>query len=85
MPGGKLIKMLEAYPRLYCDISAGSGWNALSRDPEFAREFLVEYQDRILYGRDYFDNIHQEFLNSLGLPAEVLEKIYYKNALKLVP
>ncbi|MGI6538518.1 MAG: amidohydrolase family protein [Caldicoprobacterales bacterium] len=85
VPGGKLIKMLEAYPRLYCDISAGSGWNALSRDPEFAREFLVEYQDRILYGRDYFDNIHQEFLNSLGLPAEVLEKIYYKNALKLVP
>lgn len=82
--GGKLIKMLKKYPNLYCDLSAGSGLNALRRDPEFAREFLLEFQDRLLYGRDYFDNAHQEFLNSLGLPAEVLEKVYSGNALKLV-
>ena len=68
MPGGKLIKMLEAYPRLYYDISAGSGWNALSRDPNLRENSL--WNTRIVfYGRDYFDNIHQEFLNSLGLPA----------------
>ncbi|NLZ69761.1 MAG: amidohydrolase family protein [Clostridiaceae bacterium] len=84
-PGGKLIAMLDKYPNLYCDISAGSGCNALRRDPEFARGFLIEYQDRICYGRDYFDNIHQEFLNSLDLPQEVLDKIYFRNALKLVP
>jgi predicted TIM-barrel fold metal-dependent hydrolase len=66
-------------------MSAGSGCNALSRDPEFAKKFLVEFQDRVLYARDYFDNRHQEFLNSLGLQNEVLEKIYSKNALKLVP
>lgn len=86
-PGGKLIEMLRKYPNLYCDISAGSGCNALSRDPEFAIEFLTEFQDRILYGRDYFDNIHQEFLNSIAdkLPAGVLDKIYSGNALKLVP
>ncbi len=77
--------MLRKYPNLYCDISAGSGCNALSRDPEFAVEFLTEFQDRILYGRDYFDNIHQEFLNSISLPDGVLEKIYSGNALKLVP
>ncbi len=86
-PGGKLIEMLRKYPNLYCDISAGSGCNALSRDPEFAVEFLTEFQDRVLYGRDYFDNIHQDFLNSIAdkLPAGVLDKIYSGNALKLVP
>jgi len=75
--------MLDKYPNLYCDWSAGSGCNALKRDPEFAKKFLVTYQDRVLYARDYFDNEHQEFLNSLGLSQEILDKIYYKNALKL--
>lgn len=84
VPGGKLIAMLRQYPNLYCDISAGSGLNALSRDPEFTRDFLVEFQDRILYARDYFDNKHQEFLNILGLSPETLSKIYSGNALKLV-
>jgi predicted TIM-barrel fold metal-dependent hydrolase len=84
-PGGKLIDMLQMYTNLYCDMSAGSGRNALSRDPEFAKQFLIEFQDRILYGRDYFDNEHQEFLNNLGLPEKVLRKIYSENALKLVP
>lgn len=85
LPGGKLISMLHKYPNLYCDLSAGSGCNALKRDPEFAKTFLAEFQDRVLYGRDYFDNVHQEFLNGLGLPEEMLEKIYCGNALRLVP
>lgn len=85
LPGGKIVEMLRRYPNLYCDLSAGSGCNALKRDSEFAKEFLVEFQDRILYGRDYFDNVHQEFLNTLGLSEEVLGKIYSGNALKLVP
>ncbi len=82
---GKLVKMMRAYPNLYCDMSAGSGCNALSRDKEFTKAFLLEFQDRVLYARDYFDNIHQEMLNSLELPSEILAKIYYQNALKLVP
>ncbi len=84
-PGGKLIELLRECSNLYCDISAGSGCNALRRDPEFAKEFLIEFQDRVLYGRDYFDNAHQDFLNGLGLPTEVLRKIYSGNALNLVP
>ncbi len=82
-PGGKLIEMLEKYPNLYCDLSA-SGHTALDRDHEFARKFLIQWQDRMVYARDYFDNVHQELLNSLDLPREVLDKIYYKNALKLI-
>lgn len=84
-PGGQLIRLLRAYPNLYCDWSAGSGHNALSRDPEFARDFVLEFQDRILYARDYFGNMHQEFLNGLNLPPAVLAKLYSGNALKLVP
>ena len=84
-PEGKVAEMLRTYPNLYCDLSAGSGLNALNRDPEYARRFLLEFQDRVLYGRDYFDNRHQELLNRLGLPDDVLAKIYAGNALKLVP
>lgn len=83
-PGGKLLAALRACPNLYCDWSAGSGIRALSRDPEFAKGFLLEFQDRVLYGRDYFDNAHQEFLNGLGLEQDVLDKIYFRNALRLL-
>ncbi|MGC8834063.1 MAG: amidohydrolase family protein, partial [Armatimonadota bacterium] len=53
--GGKVVEMLERYPNLYCDLSGESGYNALNRDPEFAKTFLLEFQDRILFGRDFFD------------------------------
>lgn len=85
VPGGKLPQMFRQYPNLYADLSAGSGLNALTRDSPFAREFLLDFQDRLLYGRDCFDNRMQEFLNSLGLPQETLSKIYAGNALRLVP
>ena len=82
---GKAVEMLRRYPNLYADLSAGSGLNALQRDPAFAVDFLVEFQDRLLYARDNFDNRLQEFLSSLALPAEVLPKIHSDNALSLVP
>lgn len=84
-PGGKLIELLRQCPNLHCDISAGSGATALERDKAFTVDFLTEFQDRVLYGRDWFDNRHQELLDNLGLPTSVLDKIYYKNALRLVP
>jgi predicted TIM-barrel fold metal-dependent hydrolase len=80
-----VVAVLRECPNLWCDLSAGSGIGALKRDPGFAKEFLTEFQDRILYARDYFDNVHQEFLNSLDLPEDVLAKIYSGNALRLVP
>jgi predicted TIM-barrel fold metal-dependent hydrolase len=84
-PGGKLVAMMRQYPNLYCDISAGSGWNALNRDHAFTREFLDEFQDRVLYARDFFDTRHRELLDGLGLEAGILAKIYAGNALRLVP
>jgi len=85
VPGGKLVEMMRQYPNLYCDLSAGSGRRALERDRKFSVDFLCEFADRLLYARDQFDNGHQELLNSLDLPADVLEKIYSGNALRLVP
>ena len=82
--GGPIPTLLRKYPNLYCDISAGSGCMALRRDPEFAYSFIIEFQDRIVYARDYFDNIHQEFLATLNLPTDVQEKIFHLNAEKLI-
>jgi predicted TIM-barrel fold metal-dependent hydrolase len=85
LPKGKVPEMLRRYPNLYADLSAGSALNALSRDRAFARDFLIEFQDRMLFGRDYFDNRMQEHLASLDLPVEVQEKVYAGNALRLAP
>ncbi|MBV7332349.1 amidohydrolase [Chloroflexi bacterium TSY] len=84
LPGGKVPQMFRDYPNLYADLSAGSARRALERDPVHAKEFLIEFQDRLLYGRDYFDNLLQEFLNSLELSQTVLKKIYAENAIRLV-
>ena len=84
IPGGRVEALLEKYPNLYCDISAGSGFNALNRDHAFTVKFLETWQDRVLFGRDYFDNVHQTLLDNLPLPAPVLEKIYSGNALRIL-
>lgn len=83
LPGGRLPELLRRYSNLYCDISARSGYNALARDPGFAKEFLDEFQDRILYARDCFGNMHQQFLESLKLSEQIKTKIFAQNALKL--
>lgn len=85
VPGGKVEKLMRKYKNLYCDISGQSGCHALSRDHEYTMKFIDEFQDRIMYGRDVYDNRHQEFLYSLGLEKNVLEKILSGNALRLVP
>lgn len=84
LPGGRLPELLRKYPNLYCDWSAGSGCYALKRDPVFAKEFLDEFQDRFCYARDYFDTGHQDFLKTLNLSNDILEKIYHKNAERLL-
>ncbi len=84
-PGGRLVRYLDRYPNLYCDISAGSGFTALSRDPAFGREFLLKYQDRCLFGRDSYDGKNMEFVRKCRLPAEAERKILGGNAEKMVP
>ena len=76
---------LDTHPNLHCDLSAGSGFRAISRDPKVGRKFLMKYQDRCLFGRDYFDDRLMVFLKSCKLPAGAMNKILSGNARKLVP
>ena len=84
VPGGRIEKMLEKYPNLYCDISAGSGRMALSRDMEYTYRLMTRFPDRFVYARDHFDNGHQELIEQLGLPTDVKEMVYHENAERLV-
>jgi predicted TIM-barrel fold metal-dependent hydrolase len=101
----RLAAMMDKMPNLYGEV--GAVLYDLGRQPRFAHDFLVKYQDRVLFGKDsfqpdeypyywrtfetadeYFDyyrNYHAFWkLYGLNLPDEVLKKLYYKNALKLV-
>ena len=50
--GGLTDRLLSDYPNLFGDLSANSGNNALSRDPEFTAGFLVRHQDKLIFGSD---------------------------------
>ncbi|MEO5600767.1 MAG: amidohydrolase family protein [Cyclobacteriaceae bacterium] len=105
---GRVSKWLDKYPNLYVDIDARI--SELGRQPYTARKFMIQYQDRILFGTDtppdakayqvyyrfletadeYFDpspSHHQQgrwMIYGIYLPDEVLEKIYNKNAYKIL-
>lgn len=53
MPGGRAVELLRNYPNMYGDLSAGSGGNAIMRDPAFGYKFLEEFQDKLFFGVDY--------------------------------
>ena len=50
--GGRIPELMRRYPNIYGDLSAGSGHNAVSRDPAFGCAFLDEFQDRLCFGTD---------------------------------
>lgn len=49
---GVVPKLFRHCRNLYGDLSAGSGYNALARNPGYAVRFLNEFQDRLLFGTD---------------------------------
>ena len=93
-PGGALVRLFREYPNLYGDLSpaAGSGFNAIARDPEFGYAFLTEFQDRMLFGTDICDPRDEltlfDWLNeavaSGNISQEVYEKVCYRNAGKIL-
>jgi uncharacterized protein len=103
---GRLGKLMDELPNMYTEI--GAVLAELGRQPRFAREFFIKYQDRIMFGKDswnpeeyhtYFRVLEtaDEYFNyyrryhafwkmyGLDLPDDVLKKLYYKNALNVVP
>ena len=108
-----LAYMLTTYPNLHVDLAARfQQFHMMERDK--LREFVIRFQDRILFGTDishlmgspqemaaryhrcfllletdqmvagsFFDGDKQR--QGLALPREVLEKIYYRNAVRIYP
>ena len=97
---------LDRYPNVVTEI--GAVLAELGRQPRRARQFLIDYQDRVLFGKDaynvkeyytyfrvletedeYFDYYRKRHafwkMYGLGLPDNVLQKLYYKNALRILP
>ena len=51
-PGGLTDRFLSDFPNLFADMSANSGNNALSRDPEFSRDFIARHRTKLIFGSD---------------------------------
>ncbi len=87
-PGGAIDRLMDKYPNLYGDLSAGSGANAIERDLEFGREFLIRRSDRLMFGTDYLADgqaVPQfELLDRIQLPDEVRRKVFRENARRVL-
>ncbi|MDH5380991.1 MAG: amidohydrolase [Cyclobacteriaceae bacterium] len=102
----RLGKLLDEMPNVYTEL--GAVLAELGRQPVTARAWLIDYQDRVLMGKDtykkeeyytyfrvletndeYFDYYRKRHAHwkmyGLALPDSVLQKIYYKNALHVIP
>jgi predicted TIM-barrel fold metal-dependent hydrolase len=102
----RLGKLMDEMPNMYTEI--GAVLAELGRQPRYARQWFIKYQDRVMFGKDswapaeyhtyfrvletqdeYFDYYRKRHafwkMYGLGLPDEVLKKLYYKNALKIIP
>ncbi len=89
---GRLQYLLKKYPNLYGDISAGSGFNAITRDMEYGYNFLEEFQDKLLFGTDIDadkKNIpHIEYFREISegrkISKNAYDKITEKNAVRIL-
>jgi predicted TIM-barrel fold metal-dependent hydrolase len=86
--GGAAVRLIENHPNMYADLSANSGLNAITRDPDFGIPFLIKYADKLLFGTDAQGGrgreSHFELYNQIDLPGEVRAKIFRDNTRKLL-
>lgn len=82
-PGGSTDRLLSQYPNLYGDLSANSGYNAITRDPDFGEGFLKRHQDKLLFGTDILKPDQPipllALLKNFPLDLVILEKIFHRN------
>ncbi len=89
---GRIPKLMRKYPNLYGDLSAGSGYNALKRDREYAIKFLDEFQDRLMFGTDIcapdtpapLVDFLLELKSTGGISEAVFNKVARKNAVRIL-
>ena len=79
---GRLIELMRRYPNLLGDLSANSGFNAISRDPAFGDAFLDEFQDRLFWGTDIANDPQElpivAYFHKLKAEKRISEKAYEK-------
>ena len=90
---GRIVELMRNYENLYCDLSAGSGANALMRDPEFAARFIEEFPDRLMYACDIchptnqhpfeFNNFLDDMVEKGYISLENYKKLVRENAIKV--
>ncbi len=87
-PGGALDRLMDKYPNLCGDLGAPCGLNAIERDLDFGREFIIRHADQLLFGTDYLvpgQEIGQfNLYGRLDLPENVQYKIFRGNAIRLM-
>ena len=95
-PGGVIDRLLSEYPNLYADLSAGSGYNGISRDEEFSAGFLERHRKQLLFGSDCpcsdgrggkfkglcYSTRLQSFLRKMVSDQDALQDILHDNALR---
>lgn len=93
---GRIPKLLRQYPNFICDISAMSGYTALSRDPEYAYEFIDEFYEQIVFGTDisseqtiaktslHITNFLDEGYRSGNISEKAFRCICRENALRIL-
>lgn len=85
---GRIDFLLAEYPNLHADLSAGSGYNALSRDPGVTEVFLERHYRKLLFGTDKFvwdeEPLIIGLLRQADLPADMKDAIFWKNAAALL-
>ena len=92
MPGGDVPRLMETYPNMWADLSAGSAHNAITRDPEFGIGFLDRFQDKLMFGTDVVrrgqDSPIVHLMEELRQEKKISEAAYRKiardNAVRLL-
>ncbi|MCM8785214.1 MAG: amidohydrolase family protein, partial [Candidatus Omnitrophica bacterium] len=85
---GKVQYLLSNYPNIYADLSAGSAYNALTRDHEYGIEFLNRFYNKLLFATDYLYPEQKlpiiEYIKNVKISDEKKRKIMSENAKKLL-
>ena len=85
--GGRADILLQQYDNLYADLSANSGLTAMTRDPEFTKDFFIRNQNKLLYGSDIVSRgqiiKNHQVINTIDVEDAIKKKIFYLNSKKL--
>lgn len=88
---GVVPKLMRLYPNLYGDLSDFTPYNALSRDPEYGPKFVMEFQDRLLFGTDLcfptmpipMPELLIDWRDTGKITEEVFNKVARENAIRV--